>query len=108
VTATPGDFSVSVEPTVAIVPHGGSTQVTVTTAVTSGAARTVSLSVSGLPSGTTARFVPASVTAGGKSLLSLTVGRATRAGLYALKVSATGSSATHAATLWLAVAPRSN
>jgi hypothetical protein len=66
----------------------------------------LNLSVTGLPAGAVAQFTPASFAAGGKSVLSVSVGRSTRSGPYSLKVVATGGSATHAATVLLAVVPR--
>jgi hypothetical protein len=104
--APPSDFSLSVKPVVAFVQQGRPVSLAVSTAVTSGAAQTVNLSVTGLPAGTVAQFVPASVAAGGKSVLAVSVGRSTRSGLYLLRVVATGSTATHATTVLLAVFPR--
>jgi hypothetical protein len=106
IAAPPSDFSVSVRQALAFVQQGRAASIAVSTAVISGAAQTVNLSVTGLPPGTVAQFVPASFAAGGKSVLSLSVGRATRSGLYPLKVVATGITATHATTVWLAVIPR--
>jgi len=72
---------------------------TISTAVTSGSAESVSLAVSGVPSGATAGLSPASVTAGGSSTLTVNAGTAA-AGTYTLTVTGTAASATHA---WLSV-----
>jgi aminopeptidase S len=94
-----------VKPAVAFVQQGRAVSFAVSTALTSGSAQMVNLSVTGLPGGTVAEFVPASFATGGKSALSLSVGRSTRPGLYPLKVVATGSATTHATTVWLVVLP---
>jgi hypothetical protein len=107
VTAPSSDFSVSVKPSAATVRQGRTAEYTVSTGVTSGSAQTVVLSVSGLPSGTTARFVPARVTAGRKSTLTVNTGKATPIGNYTLNVTATGTSGAHTTTALLVVVPRS-
>jgi hypothetical protein len=103
--APPSEFSLSVKPVVALVQQGRTVSFAVSTAVTSGAAQTVNLSVTGLPVGTVAQFVPAIFTTGGKSVLSVSVGRSTRLGVYPLKIRATSGAVTHATTVWLAVFP---
>ncbi len=72
VTAATDDFSISASPSSRTVVAGSSTTFAVSTVVASGTARTVSLSASGLPSGVTATFNPASVTAGQGSTLTIT------------------------------------
>src|SRR5439155_251570 len=71
VSTTP-DFSVAVSPSSVTVAPGGTATLTVTTAKVNSSTQTVSLSVSGLPSGVTGSFNPTSVTAGGSSTLTLT------------------------------------
>jgi hypothetical protein len=75
--------------------------------VTSGSAQSVSLSASGLPSGATASFSPASVTAGSSSTLTITTSSSTAAGTYPITVTGTGASATHTATYTLTVSTTS-
>jgi hypothetical protein len=101
-TAT-NDFSVAASPSSGTVTAGGSTTSTISTAVTSGAAQTVSLSASGLPTGATASFSPASVTSGGSSTLTLATSSSTPAGTYGITVTGTGTSATHSTTYTLTV-----
>jgi subtilisin family serine protease len=104
VNGTPAnDFSISVSPASGSVTAGGSTSATVSTATTSGSAQTVTLSASGLPSGASASFTPASVTSGGSSTMNITTGTATPAGTYTVTVTGTGSSAAHSTSYSLTV-----
>jgi len=82
--------------------NGASGGSTISTAVTSGSAQTVNLSVSGVPAGASALLSPSSVTAGGSSTLTVNAGTAA-AGTYMLTVTGTGSSATHSTTVALTV-----
>ncbi|MCL2731901.1 MAG: glycosyl hydrolase family 8 [Actinomycetia bacterium] len=97
------DFSVAVSPSAGTATAGSSVSATVSTSVTSGSAQSVGLSASGLPSGATASFSPASVTAGASSTLTVTTGSGTPAGSYPVTVTATGSSGTHTAAYTLTV-----
>ena len=54
--------------------QGASNTTTISTALTSGTAQSVALTVSGVPTGATATFSPTSVTAGGSSTLTLAAG----------------------------------
>ncbi len=103
-TAT-NDFSISANPTTVTVTTGGSGTSTISTTTTSGTAQTVSLSVSGLPSGATASFNPTSVTSGGSSTLTLNSGSAAT-GTYSLTVTGTGTSATHTTTVSFVINPQ--
>jgi hypothetical protein len=100
---TTNDFSMSATPSSLSLAPGASGSSTIGTAVTSGSAQSVSLSVSGLPSGATASFNPTSVTAGGSSTMTITAGATTSAGTYTVTVTGTGSSATHTTTISLTV-----
>ncbi|MFC4118757.1 M28 family peptidase [Nonomuraea zeae] len=100
---TPGnDFSISLNPSSGSTPPGQQVTATVNTQTTSGSAQTVSLSASGLPSGTTASFSPSSVTSGNSSTLTLSVGSSTAQGTYPITVTGTGTSP-HTATYTLTV-----
>jgi hypothetical protein len=92
------DFSITITPASQTVAAGSSTAYTVATAVTAGAAQTVNLSVSGLPSGVTGAFNPASVTAGSSSTLTLTAATTTGAGTTNFTVTGASASATHNAS----------
>ena len=105
VNGTPpaNDFSISVSPTSGSTAAGGSVSATVSTATTSGNAQTVSLSASGLPTGASASFNPASVTSGGSSSMTITTSGTTAAGTYSVTITGTGSSATHSTPFSLTV-----
>ncbi len=97
------DFSISASPSAASVAPGGSATSTISTAVTSGSAQTVALTASGLPSGASASFNPASVTAGSSSTLTVATSTTTPAGSSTITVTGTGTSATHTTTFTLTV-----
>jgi hypothetical protein len=96
------DFSISASPASLTLQQGAGGTSTISTAITSGAAQIVALSLSGVPSGATASLNPTSVTAGGSSTLSVNAGTAA-AGTYTLTVTGTGTSATHSTTVTLTV-----
>ncbi|MEZ0070557.1 hypothetical protein ABIA32_006610 [Streptacidiphilus sp. MAP12-20] len=100
---TQNDFSLSLSPASASVQQGGSATATVSTAVTSGSAQSVSLSASGAPSGVSLALSPTSVTAGGSSTLTATVGASVPAGSYPIKVTGSAASGSHTATYTLTV-----
>ena len=102
-TTGPSDFSLAASPSSLSIPDGSSGSTTISTAVTSGAAQTVNLSASGQPAGTTVSFNPVSVTAGGSSAMTATVGATAAAGTYTITVTGTGASATHTTTVTLTV-----
>ncbi|MGC4764951.1 S8 family peptidase [Micromonospora sp. DT46] len=97
------DFSVSVSPTSGSTAPGGSVTATVATATTNGSAQSVSLSASGLPSGATASFSPATVTSGGSSALTISTSASTPAGTYSVTVTGTAASGSRTATYSLTV-----
>ncbi|MBB5874410.1 Zn-dependent metalloprotease [Allocatelliglobosispora scoriae] len=102
-TGTGNDFSIAVSPTSGSVNPGGSVTTTVSTALTSGSAQTIALTASGLPSGATAAFSPASVTTGGSSSLAIATSASTPPGSYVVTVTGTGTSATHTTPYTLVV-----
>ena len=93
--APPDDFSVSASPSSQTVVQGSSATYSVTTQVTSGTAQTVSFGVTGLPSGATGTFAPASVLAGGSSTLTVSTTTTTPTGTSALTITGASSAATH-------------
>ncbi|HWW54169.1 MAG TPA: hypothetical protein VNY84_10390, partial [Acidimicrobiales bacterium] len=97
------DFSIGANPTSVSVNQGSSGTSTITTAITSGAAQTVNLSASGLPSGATASFNPTSISGNGSSTLTITTSATTPAGLSTITITGTGASATHSTTVNLTV-----
>ncbi len=95
---TTNDFSIAASPNSLT----GSGSSTISTAVTAGTAGTVSLSVSGVPSGASASVSPTSVTAGGSSTLTVNAGSAV-AGPYTITVTGTEGTTTHTATVTLTI-----
>ncbi|MFI5530951.1 glycosyl hydrolase family 18 protein [Kitasatospora sp. NPDC051853] len=103
-TTTPADdFSVTASPAAGSVQAGSATTAGIATAVTSGSAQNVALTVTGAPAGVTASVSPSSVTAGGSAMLSVSTTAATAPGSYPLTVTGTGASGTHSATYTLTV-----
>jgi hypothetical protein len=97
------DFSISANPTSLSIAQGGSGTSTISTAVTSGSAGTVSLNVGVSPTGPVASVSPSSVTAGGSSTLTVTVGSGVATGTYTVTVTGTEGSATHSASVTVTV-----
>ena len=100
------DFSIAVTPASLTLPRTQAADVTVSTAVVSGSAESIALSVSGLPSGVTASFNPATVTAGGAATLTLTANSKAATGTFSITIGGTAASASHSATLTLTVSGR--
>ncbi|GAA3102905.1 M28 family peptidase [Streptosporangium carneum] len=84
------DYSVSVNPASATVQPGESATATVSTAITTGGSRPVSLSASGAPSGTTVSFSPATINSGDSSTLNIATSSNTPTGNYTITINATG------------------
>src|SRR5260221_4079019 len=74
------DFAIGATPSSRTVVQGSSTTFTVTTQVTSGSAKPLTLSVSGLPAGATGAFNPSTVQAGASSILTIAATRHARIG----------------------------
>jgi len=100
VTAPPADdFSISASPGSVSAQQGSGATTTISTTLTSGSAQSIQLSAGGLPSGSGASFNPATINSGDSSTLALTAGTATPVGTYSVLVTATGTRATHSATV---------
>ncbi|MFD8780710.1 M28 family peptidase [Kitasatospora sp. NPDC059599] len=97
------DFSLSLGPASGSVQPGASTTATVGTALTSGTAQSVGLSVSGAPSGVTATVSPSSVQTGSSATLTLSASSGAPAGTYVITVTGTAGAATHTAQYTLTV-----
>ena len=96
------DFSISASPgSLTIAPNGSGTA-TINTVTTSGSPQTVSLGVSGVPSGATASFNPASITSGGSSTLTVNAGSAAP-GTSTLTIVGTSATTTHTTTIQLTI-----
>jgi Zn-dependent metalloprotease len=97
------DFSVALNPASATVQPGGTATTTVSTAITSGAAQSITLSASGLPAGATATFSPATVQSGGSSTLTIATSASTPNGTSQVTITADGASTDHTAQYALTV-----
>jgi uncharacterized membrane protein len=103
-TATPS-FTLSASPTSLSVVQGTSGSSTISTTVSGGFNSAISLSASGLPSGVTASFSPASIAApgSGSSTLTFTASSTATTGTTNVTVNATGGGITHTATIALTI-----
>jgi PKD repeat protein len=102
-TINVADFSLSATPVSRTVLAGGSTTYTATVTAGTGFSGTVTFSVSGLPSGATASFNPASVNASGSTTLSVSTNTSTPAGSYPLTITATSGPVRHTVNVTLVV-----
>jgi hypothetical protein len=98
-------FTLTPSASSAIVATGGSTPITVTTAAVNGFKSAVALSVSGLPKGVIAIFLPTSISSPGSggSTLTLAAAANTTAGSYSLTITGTGGGVTKTAPISLTV-----
>ncbi len=96
------DFSLSANPASLAINQGASGTVTITITRTGGFTSGVALSASGLPSGVTASFNPASTT-GNSSSLTLTASSAATLGSATVTITGTGGGLTRATTVALTV-----
>ncbi|MDT7553826.1 MAG: hypothetical protein QOI16_2362 [Pseudonocardiales bacterium] len=101
-TVAHSDFSLAAG-SVSVAP-GATGSSTVTTSTVAGSAETVTLAVSGVPTGVKATVTPSSITSGASATVKLTVGSTVAVGSYTLTVTGTAASGSHAATLHLTVA----
>jgi len=101
------DFTMSVSPSSAQIGRGGSGNFTITITSTGGFASSVSLTLSGQPTGVTGTFTPASVTpsSGGSatSTLAVSVGTTATLGSYTLTITGTSGSLSHQTTIAITV-----
>src|ERR1700730_9032352 len=102
--AATNDFSISANPTSLSLLQGASGTSTISTALVSGTAGSVSLTVSGTPAGASAAVNPTSVTVGNSSTLTVNAGTAAP-GTYAITVTGTEGTVTHATTVSVTVSP---
>jgi hypothetical protein len=102
-TVLPSSFTLKSSGTNVLLPPGGSTPITLTTATVNGFNSAIALSVSSLPSGVTASFSPATIAAPGSGSSTLTLSAASTAavGVSTLTVTATGGGVTETQTLKL-------
>ncbi|MFP5234730.1 MAG: hypothetical protein ACLGSD_02415 [Acidobacteriota bacterium] len=99
-----GDFSLTVAPTSASLTAGGNGQtIQVNATPSNGFSSTVSVAISGLPSGVTASPASLSLTPGTAQNVTLTAGSSAAAGSGTVTFTGTSGSLSHAATLSLTV-----
>src|SRR5215831_2651357 len=99
------DFVLSASPTSVSVAQGNSSSSTISTAIVGGFNSAVSLSASGLPTGVTAGFSPASIAApgNGNSTLTFSASSTAATGTTNVTVTATGGGITHTTTVAVTV-----
>src|SRR5271165_1469507 len=99
------NFSISASPASLSIPQGNQAASTITTAVSGGFSSAISLSASGVPSGTTVSFAPSTIPApgAGNSTMTVTVGSGTPAGAYPITVTGNGGGIQQNATISLTV-----
>lgn len=97
------DFAISASPSSRQVRHGSSTYYTVTITPSGGFTGSVALSVSGLPSGATASFSPASVTGSGSSRLTIRTSSSTPRATSTLTITGNSGALSHSTTVSLKV-----
>src|SRR5204862_162567 len=95
------NFTLSAAPASQTVTQGGSTSYGVTISPTGGFTGSVTLSVSGLPSGANGSFTPNPAT--GSSTLSVSTSPSTPTGTYTLTITGVSGSLTHTTTVTLVV-----
>jgi glycosyl hydrolase family 39 (putative alpha-L-iduronidase) len=103
---TPGsgpEFSIAASPASQSVLSGGSTTYSVAVSALNGFTGNVTFAASGLPSGATASFNPASVSGSGSSTLSVTTSADTPTGTYPIAITATSGTLEHTTQVSLAV-----
>ncbi|HXN94269.1 MAG TPA: hypothetical protein VN879_07185, partial [Candidatus Acidoferrales bacterium] len=98
------NFSLSASPSSVTVTQGNSGTSTITVTPQNGFSSAVTFGVtSGLPSGASASFSPASVTGSGNSTMTVTTSTSTPAGTYTITVTGTSGSLSHSTTVSLTV-----
>jgi len=102
VTGIP-DFTISISPSSRTVNAGSATTYTVTVTALNGFSNTVSFSVSGLPTGASGSFNPASVLGSGNSTLNVSTASNTAGGSNPLTVCGTAGTLTHCVPATLVV-----
>jgi len=99
----PGDFSISTSPSSGTAVIGSPATADITTSTIAGGPQAVGLTATGLPSGATAQFAPATITSDGSSTMTIATTSATPAGTYPITVTGTGTATSHTATFDLTV-----
>ena len=98
-----GDFSITTTPASQTVAPGGSANFTNIINALDGFSTNVNLTVSGLPTGATANFNPATVTNSGNSTLTISTSGSTPIGSHPISIIGTGGTLAHTNTVTLMV-----
>ena len=100
-----GSFTISASPASLSVAQGNQGSSTITTVVSGGFNSSIALSASGIPSGTTVSFSPATIPApgGGSSSMTMVVGAGTATGTYPIVVTGNGGGVQKTTTVTLTV-----
>jgi hypothetical protein len=106
VQAAAPDFAVSATPAQQSVTAGGAVSYTVSVAALNGFTGTVSLTVSGLPAGATAKFSSSSISTSGSSTLTISTASSTVAANSTLTITGQSGSVSHSTTVTLVVSAR--
>jgi hypothetical protein len=106
----PGNFTISASPASLSIAEGNQGSSTITTSVSNGFNNAISLSASGVPSGTTVAFNPTSIPApgSGSSTMNISVGSSTPTGTYTITVTGTGGGVHQTTTVSLTVTSAAN
>jgi subtilase family serine protease len=102
-TTTSPSYSISASPAAVTVATGSTGSSTITSTVAGGFSSAIALTASGLPTGVTVGFSPASITGAGSSTLTFTVASTTAAGTYPITVSGTSGSTVETTSVSLTV-----
>jgi hypothetical protein len=97
------DYSLSATPSSATVTAGATASYTVKTTAVNGFVGSVALAASGLPTGATASFNPASISGSGSAALSISTSSSTPAGTYSITIAGTSGTLRHTATVDLQI-----
>ena len=108
-TVSPGNFTLTAAPPSLSVVQGNAGTSTITTTISGGFNSAISLSASGMPTGTTVSFNPSTIAApgSGNSTMTITVGSSTAVGTYPITVTGNGGGIQQTATVTLTVTPLS-
>ncbi|GAB3421511.1 M4 family metallopeptidase [Flindersiella endophytica] len=101
--ATGNDWSMSLNPASRQVNPGSSTTSAISTSTIVGTPQSITFSATGLPSGATASFSPATLTSGASSTLTVTTSSSTPVGIYQVAINGNGTEDDHSATFQLTV-----
>src|SRR5271166_2930809 len=105
-----GNFTIAASPSSVSVAQGSHGTSTITTAISGGFSNPITLSASGVPSGTTVSFSPSPIAApgAGTSTMTISVGSSTPTGTYSITVTGNGGSIHQSTTMTLTVTAAPN